>query len=66
MKMKSAQISKPGGEWELAKRGVPEPGRRQARVKVEPCGVCHSETLAKKSGAHHDIGRVRFRVVLGM
>ena len=46
-KMKAAQISKAGGEWELVERVVPEPGRGQVRVKVEACGICHSDALVK-------------------
>src|SRR6266478_962397 len=38
MKMKTAQISKPGGDWELVERDIPEPGAGQVRVKVDACG----------------------------
>ena len=47
MKMKAAQISKAGGDWELVERDIPEPGPGQVRVKVEACGICHSDTLVK-------------------
>src|SRR5205809_2262668 len=47
MKMKAAQISKPGGDWELVERAIPEPGAGQVRVKVEACGICHSDVLVK-------------------
>ena len=46
-KMKAAQIGKPGGEWELVERDRPEPGPGQVRVKVEACGICHSDVLVK-------------------
>ena len=46
--MKLAQISKPGGNWELVERDIPEPGPRQVRVKVEACGICHSDMLVKE------------------
>ncbi len=46
-KMKAAQISKPGGNWELIERDIPEPGAGQVRVKVEACGICHSDALVK-------------------
>jgi D-arabinose 1-dehydrogenase-like Zn-dependent alcohol dehydrogenase len=46
-KMKAAQISKPGGDWELVERDIPEPGAGQVRVKVEACGICHSDVLVK-------------------
>jgi alcohol dehydrogenase/propanol-preferring alcohol dehydrogenase len=48
MKMKAAQISKPGGDWELVERDIPEPGPNQVRIKVEACGICHSDTLVKE------------------
>jgi len=45
--MKLAQISKPGGDWELVERKIPEPGAGQVLVKVEACGICHSDVLVK-------------------
>ena len=47
MKMKAAQVSKAGGDFELVERDVPEPGAGQVRVKVEACGICHSDVLVK-------------------
>ena len=46
--MKAVQISKPGGNFEVVERPIPEPGRDQVRVKVEACGVCHSDVLVKE------------------
>src|SRR5438477_9349126 len=46
--MKAAQISKPGGDWELVERDIPEPSAGQVRVKVEACGICHSDVLVKE------------------
>lgn len=47
-KMKAAQISKAGGDWELVERDVREPGPGQVRVRVEACGICHSDALVKE------------------
>lgn len=47
-KMKAAQINKPGGDWELVERDIPDPGAGQVRVKVEACGICHSDALVKE------------------
>lgn len=47
-KMKAAQISKPDGDWELVERDIPEPDAGQVRLKVEACGICHSDVFAKK------------------
>lgn len=46
-KMKAAQIGKAGGDWELVERDIPQPGVGQVRVKVEACGICHSDALVK-------------------
>src|SRR3989441_9702475 len=46
--MKAAQIGKPGGNWELVERDIPQPGPGQVRVKVEACGICHSDVLIKE------------------
>lgn len=46
--MKAVQVGKPGGNFEIAERPVPEPGRGQVRVKVEACGICHSDALVKE------------------
>jgi 2-desacetyl-2-hydroxyethyl bacteriochlorophyllide A dehydrogenase len=48
--MKAAQVSKPGGNFEIVERPIPEPGRAQVRIKVEACGVCHSDAIVKQSG----------------
>ncbi len=48
--MKAVQISKPGGNFEVVERPTPEPGRGQVRIKVEACGVCHSDAIIKESG----------------
>jgi D-arabinose 1-dehydrogenase-like Zn-dependent alcohol dehydrogenase len=47
-KMKAAQVSRVGGDWELVERDIPEPNAGQVRVKVEACGICHSDALVKE------------------
>ena len=46
--MKAVQVSKPGGNFEIVDRPVPQPGRGQVRIKVEACGICHSDSLVKE------------------
>jgi len=46
--MRAVQVSRPGGPFELVEREVPQPGRRQVRVKVQACGLCHSDALTKE------------------
>ncbi len=40
------QVTEPGGRLELAERPIPEPGPGEVRVKVQACGVCHSDSFA--------------------
>src|ERR1700730_6189331 len=47
-KMKAVQVSKPGGNFELVERNIPEPARNQVRIKVQACGICHSDSLVKE------------------
>jgi len=46
--MKVAQISKPGADFEIVEREIPEPNAGQVRIKVQACGVCHSDVLTKE------------------
>ncbi len=46
--MKVAQISKPGADFEIIERDIPEPGAGQVRIKVQACGVCHSDVFTKE------------------
>jgi D-arabinose 1-dehydrogenase-like Zn-dependent alcohol dehydrogenase len=46
--MKAAQVPKPGADFEIVEREIPKPGAGQVRVKVQACGVCHSDSLTKE------------------
>jgi D-arabinose 1-dehydrogenase-like Zn-dependent alcohol dehydrogenase len=46
--MKAAQVPKPGAEFEIVEREIPTPGARQVRIKVQACGVCHSDLFTKE------------------
>ena len=46
--MKVAQISKPGADFEIVERAIPKPGMGQVRIKVQACGVCHSDVFTKE------------------
>ena len=48
--MKAVQITKANGPFEVVERDIPEPGPGQVRIKVEACGICHSDAFVK-SGA---------------
>ena len=46
--MKVAQVPKPGADFEIVEREVPKPDARQVRIRVQACGVCHSDVLTKE------------------
>src|ERR1700692_2199797 len=46
--MKVAQIPKAGAEFEIVERDIPRPEAGQVRIKVQACGVCHSDMLTKE------------------
>jgi D-arabinose 1-dehydrogenase-like Zn-dependent alcohol dehydrogenase len=47
-KMRVAQISKAKGDFEIVERDIPSPGPGQVRIKVQACGVCHSDLHTKE------------------
>ncbi|MGH9951083.1 MAG: alcohol dehydrogenase catalytic domain-containing protein, partial [Nitrososphaeraceae archaeon] len=46
--MRSVQVSKANGPFEIVERDIPEPGDTQVRIKVQACGVCHSDSFTKE------------------
>jgi D-arabinose 1-dehydrogenase-like Zn-dependent alcohol dehydrogenase len=47
-KMRVAQVAGPGAPLEVVERDIPEPAAGQVRVRVEACGVCHSDSMTKE------------------
>src|SRR2546422_10184557 len=47
-KMKAVQVPKPGGDFEFFAGEMPEPGSRQVRIRVQACGICHSDVIIKE------------------
>src|SRR3954468_19658637 len=47
-KMRAVQVPNAKGQLEVVERDVPEPRAGTVRVKVEACGVCHSDSLVKE------------------
>lgn len=55
-KMRVVQVGRPEGPLELAEREIPAPGPGSVRIKVEACGICHSDSLTKEGlwpGIHY-------------
>ena len=46
--MRVAQVSHPKGPFEIVERPIPEPGAGWVRIKVQACGICHSDSLTKE------------------
>jgi D-arabinose 1-dehydrogenase-like Zn-dependent alcohol dehydrogenase len=46
--MKAAQIPKPAADFEIVEREIPKPGAGEVRIKVQACGVCHSDMFTKE------------------
>jgi D-arabinose 1-dehydrogenase-like Zn-dependent alcohol dehydrogenase len=44
----TAQVPKAGADFEVVEREIPAPGPGQVRIRVQACGVCHSDVLAKE------------------
>lgn len=66
--MRAMQIQEAGGDFVLVELPIPEPGAGEVRVKVEACGICHSDVFVKSGGwpglelprvpGHELVGRV--------
>ncbi len=46
--MKAAHVSHPGAEFQIVEREIPKPGAGQVRIKVQACGICHSDMFTKE------------------
>ena len=47
-KMKVVQVPRAGGELEIVEREIPQPGAGQVRIRVQACGICHSDVITKE------------------
>ena len=46
--MRVVQVSRPNGPFEIVERPIPEPGSGSVRIKVQACGICHSDSVVKE------------------
>ena len=46
--MRVVQVTRPNGPWEIVERPIPEPSAGWVRIKVQACGICHSESFVKE------------------
>ena len=47
-KMRAVQVPRPGGPLEIVEREVRDPGPESVRIKVQACGICHSDSMVKE------------------
>jgi len=47
-KMRAVQVPQAKGSLEIVEREIPEPQPGWVRLKIEACGVCHSDSLTKE------------------
>lgn len=46
--MRAMQVSEPGSDFELVEKAIPTPGPNQVLIKVQACGICHSDQFTKE------------------
>ena len=46
--MRAVQVARPGGPLELVERPIPDAGPGSVRIKVQACGICHSDMMTKE------------------
>jgi len=47
-KMRAVQVPRAGGPLELVEREIPEPTPGTIRIKVQACGICHSDSVVQE------------------
>jgi D-arabinose 1-dehydrogenase-like Zn-dependent alcohol dehydrogenase len=60
------QVTSAGGPFELVHREFPEPGPGHVRIRVQACGVCHSDTITKFGAFPIDYPRVPGHEIAGV
>lgn len=46
--MKAVQVTQAGGDFEIVDREIPKPDKQEVLIKVEACGICHSDNFVKE------------------
>lgn len=64
--MKVAQIAGPGAAFTIVEREIPKPGKAEVRIKVQACGVCHSDVITKEGLLPIQYPRVPGHEVVGL
>lgn len=64
--MRVVQVSKPNAPLEIVERPIPEPGPGTIRIKVQACGVCHSDSMTVQGAPGVQYPRVPGHEVAGV
>ena len=64
--MRAVQVVRAGGPLELVERPIPDPGPGTVRIKVQACGICHSDSLTKEGHMPVAYPRVPGHEVVGV
>ena len=64
--MRAAQVPKAGAPFELVEREVPEPPAQHVRIRVQACGVCHSDSVTKEGIFPIQFPRVPGHEIIGI
>jgi len=63
---RAIQVSRPHGPFEFVEREIPTPGAGSVRIKVQACGICHSDSLTKEGLFPIQYPRVPGHEVIGI
>src|SRR5712672_1012732 len=47
-KMKAVQVPRAGADFEVVEREIPQPGAGHVRIRIQACGICHSDVITKE------------------
>lgn len=64
--MRAVEVREPGGPLELVERQIPEPGPGRVRIKVQACGICHSDSYTKDGLVPIQYPRIPGHEVIGV
>ncbi len=65
-RMRAVQVKAANGPFELVEREVPEPGAGHVRIRVQACGICHSDSFTKVGAFPISYPRVPGHEVVGL
>src|SRR5262245_25177714 len=64
--MRAVQVTQAKGPFQIVERPIPEPGPGSVRIRVDACGVCHSDSVTKEGSVPIQYPRVPGHEVAGV